>query len=544
MTIKFSEFPFKEIRPKQKAILESINSTDKKYIIIEAETGVGKSAIATTLCRSYNKGFIITSTKQLQKQYVDDFGTKSLTSIKGKANYKCFHNPNLNCESGLCNIDKKIYAECRRERLCEYYNIRDRACASNIFLTSYQYFLRAIDCAEWIMPRNVLVFDECHLFEDQVVQWAQINLSKEYLNEKYEIFVNAGLEECVVLADEPNETGWTKRNQEWVMSILKLIEARRIDKFEEVKLLLGDTFGELKDMDALTDEQLDMISGEHKEYYELDKFYRKLKVFLKSDINKWLIDPIKGGLVLTPLDITDIFKNMINNMAVDKIVFMSATILDINGFINVLGLQKEDVHVIRANSDFDPNKSPIVFQPTCKMNYQALQDKENLEKIKNKIIEILANHPNEKGIIHTGNQLISKYIMDNIFDERLLIRLDDITNMDIIRQHQNSKNSTVLVSSSLSEGVDLRGDLSRFQIIVKLPFLSLGDQRIKIKSQQGDWYLCQMFRKFVQQCGRSTRDSEDYSITYVLDSTFKYWYGKTKGKKWFSKKFMLRIIKK
>lgn len=328
------------------------------------------------------------------------------------------------------------------------------------------------------------------------------------------------------------------------MTILKLVEARRIDKFEEVKLLLGDAVGDLNDMDSLTDEQLDLISGEHKEYYELDKFYHKLKVFLQSDMDKWLIDPIKGGLILTPLEITDIFKNMINKMATDKIIFMSATILDIEGFINILGLSKDDVHVIRADSNFNPEKSPIIFEPTCKMNYQSLQNKENLEKIKNKVIEILNKHQNEKGIIHTGNQTISRYIMDNIFDERLLVRLDDITNMDIIKQHQNSKEPTVLVSSSLSEGVDLKGDLSRFQIIIKLPFLSLADQRVKIKSQQNDWYLCQMFRKFVQQCGRSTRNEEDYSVTYVLDSTFKYWYSKVKGKKWFSKKFMQRIIKK
>ncbi len=216
MAIDLKKFPFNEIRPKQKAILDSINNTNKKYIVIEAETGVGKSAIAATVCRSYDKGYIITSTKQLQKQYIDDFGTESLTSIKGRANYQCFYNPRLNCENGPCNIDKRMFKECRMERLCEYYNTRDRACASNIFLTSYQYFLRAIDCSGWMVTRNILIFDECHLFEDQVVQWAQINLSKEYLNEKYEIFTNAGLEECIILSDEPTETGWTKRNQEWV----------------------------------------------------------------------------------------------------------------------------------------------------------------------------------------------------------------------------------------------------------------------------------------------------------------------------------------
>src|SRR5690606_4634925 len=37
----------------------------------------------------------------------------------------------------------------------------------------------------------------------------------------------------------------------------------------------------------------------------------------------------------------------------------------------------------------------------------------------------------------------------------------------------------VLISPSMFEGIDLPGDLSRFQIMVKAPFPSLGDKRMK-----------------------------------------------------------------
>ena len=73
MAIDIKKFPFDKARPKQKSILRTIDKTDKKYIIIEAETGIGKSAVATTVCRSYDNGFIITSTKQLLDQYKNDF---------------------------------------------------------------------------------------------------------------------------------------------------------------------------------------------------------------------------------------------------------------------------------------------------------------------------------------------------------------------------------------------------------------------------------------------------------------------------------------
>ena len=33
-----------------------------------------------------------------------------------------------------------------------------------------------------------------------------------------------------------------------------------------------------------------------------------------------------------------------------------------------------------------------------------------------------------------------------------------------------------------------------------------------------NWYTNKMFTTFIQQCGRCTRDENDYSVTYVLDA--------------------------
>ena len=32
------------------------------------------------------------------------------------------------------------------------------------------------------------------------------------------------------------------------------------------------------------------------------------------------------------------------------------------------------------------------------------------------------------------------------------------------------------------------------------------------------WYINKMFTTFIQQCGRCTRDENDYSTTYVIDA--------------------------
>jgi Rad3-related DNA helicase len=76
----------------------------------------------------------------------------------------------------------------------------------------------------------------------------------------------------------------------------------------------------------------------------------------------------------------------------------------------------------------------------------------------------------------------------------------------------------VLVSPSMFEGIDLPGDLSRFQILVKAPFPSLGDKRMKfILDHHPDLYNVITIMKMVQGAGRSVRSMEDHAVTYCLD---------------------------
>ena len=101
-----SKFPYSKIRDQQseaiRFILEKI-SEGKKYIVIEAGTGVGKSAIGLTVARllsevsteKYAAGaYFLTTQKILQEQYVNDFGgfKGPMKSIKSSSNYTCNFN--------------------------------------------------------------------------------------------------------------------------------------------------------------------------------------------------------------------------------------------------------------------------------------------------------------------------------------------------------------------------------------------------------------------------------------------------------------------
>jgi hypothetical protein len=88
-----------------------------------------------------------------------------------------------------------------------------------------------------------------------------------------------------------------------------------------------------------------------------------------------------------------------------------------------------------------------------------------------------------------------------------------------------SEDFVILVSPSSHEGLGLYGERSRFQVIAKVPFASLGDKRVKRRMETDrDWYLLNTAQKLIQACGRSIRSDSDYATTYLLDRAFGRFY--------------------
>lgn len=144
--------------------------------------------------------------------------------------------------------------------------------------------------------------------------------------------------------------------------------------------------------------------------------------------------------------------------------------------------------------------------------------------ISNAIDKIMTHHRDYKGIIHTTSYEQLNFIRENVSEgnrRRLLITDPEVERDEVIAKHAESKNPTVLISPSLHIGLDLKDELSRFQIITKVPYLSLADRWIDEKRKRNEqWYTWQTALKLVQGYGRSIRSKEDWAITYVLDAAF------------------------
>ena len=510
-------FPYKSIREQQEYILSKLPKSKKRFLVIEAAPGTGKSAIAKTLANYYASSYILTATKQLQDQYKTEFN--DICIMKGSSNYKCSQDNYVYCNMAICNTNHDIKFDCIKNSLCPYYNAKARAEMSKNLVTSYSYFftfMKDTDIKGSFAKRDLLVIDECHLLEQQLTSWASINLTFKELDNKYNFMpiVQDDFSMFISLSAKHLESGYTSSNQQYIQDIF-ICANKRIEQLSS----------ELKLHDVNSDEYKSTI----KTISSLKNLSRKMNVFIKSvNKNQFIIEPIGegAGLTIQPLKVETLFTEYMNPWATKKVIFMSATILNVKLFCEELGISREDVDIIRVGSAFDPKKSPIYYVPAGKMNYKSLSSTmPNIIKYVDKIID---KHYMDKGIIHTGNYQIATDIKSNSkYADRLLLRSGYETNEDLIKRHCNSPEPTILLSPSLSTGTDLRDDLSRFQVVVKMPFASLADKRVKIKSDLNpEWYACEMLRTLIQSCGRSTRSEDDYSSTYILDSSLYYWLRK------------------
>lgn len=534
-------FPFTSIRKTQQYILDKLEQSDnKKYIIIEAMPGTGKSAIAVAIAKAYNKAYILTATKQLQDQYINEFN--DITLIKGKGNYLCNYKKGtkIYCNQAECLINPTIKSHCGNN--CPYIIAKNKALAAPIVATSYAYFFTWLNNTQSFKKRNILILDECHLFINMLIEWAEIKLNIIELQKNYKIIYNINVYDTLniflILSTHEYKDGY-KLNINFINTIFDVLH----NQYSYITNIMNNNINK-KDLlnnisnNLLWEFKAKSLDGKWNQflilYDKLKILVSKLEYFIQAkDKYDWIISKSINvdkniELVIKPFAINDLFNSYIDKFGIDHIVFMSATILDTKSYAKELGLDSNQISIIKADSPFDPAKSPIYYYPVADMTYKATKTEQQYNKLINKLAEtitkILNKHKNEKGIIHTGTYQIANSLFNKIHNNRFVIRSIHNESNSILLDKHKKKNNSVLLSPSLGTGADLKDDLSRFQIIIKLPWLSLADKRISIKSKLDyNWYVIEMLKSLIQMSGRSTRSEEDYSTTYILDINFKHW---------------------
>ena len=550
-TTILTHFPFPTVRERQKEVLDMIESTIKsgyKYIFLEAPTGFGKTPVAITLARYLGSSHICTATKDLQTQYRRDF--PFLVDVKGRSNFRCIvkedmgldescnYGPCINDESYDCSYKTRLmdyrveaqgalhelvkldpfaerkYVEKIRSkskvielnwRPCHYYHQKWIGAHSTHTVYNYRYFLSDIFYAGATQKRNLLVLDEAHQLEHEVADFRSFTVRKNMLP-----FLKMHIPDTRV---DDIET--------WLDFCIKLKD--RLFEFTEKAQGIIERSNQKVTLEPYTEKNLiDAL--------ELDKNLAAVINDIKTNKDNWIVSGFQRDsanqlvrVTLTPLDVSGYFDAILDKGSVS--LFMSATILSKDHMCKTTGLDPENVKFLKIeDSDFPVKNRPIHMMNVAWLSAKTMNA--NMPKIAQAVDNIMSIHRNEKGIIHTTSYSQLQFIRDNISKENATRLIETASNLDrneVLEKHYTSKKPTVLISPSLHLGLDLKHDLSRFQVIVKVPYPDLTDKKIAAKKdREPKWYTWNTLLRLVQAYGRSVRSSDDHATTYMLDSNASY----------------------
>lgn len=246
---------------------------------------------------------------------------------------------------------------------------------------------------------------------------------------------------------------------------------------------------------------------------------------LRTGTPRWLVEKgwerhygtEKECLNLLPIDTSNEPPLLWPPNRVKKLVLMSATIGSKD--LEQLGLSKRRVCWVSTPSPIPPQRRPVTALPAG-FDLSFSSGGSDLDAVADWIGARLDQHAGQRGVIHVTYALM----------EQLKPRLSKYPRVSThTREDKKAQyaaflagpDDAVLMCAGLYEGIDLPGDLGRWQVICKVPWPSLQEPAWKWIAETDRMRYCwETLRTVMQGAGRVCRGPEDFGITYLIDKSF------------------------
>jgi Rad3-related DNA helicase len=511
-----SAFPAPEPRKHQKKAIRlldnGIKDEDIDVLILDAPPGFGKSiTLETALEMQSGSSYYLTPLKSLQDQLTeDDLVGERLIQIKGRANYECvLDDPDTGdtVDKGKCQ--KRDDFECPKKDVCPYYVKKARAKDKKKAVMNLAYFLNVPVTADpedgQFSPRQTMVIDECQSLDDWVLSQIQLTISKRSL--PTDVWRNIDLPD--------------KSDCEDVDFMVKWLQDELIDSLEEFIMRVSSA-------PMMTESQLSQLEDAKDVKDRLGRFITDIQD------NHWIAEYDAGlnknranspKAVFKPVKVGRFLDSIVWNKA-ETVILSSATVPK-GGWLEEVGLGDANVRRLNIPSEFPVENRPIVTSESVgKMNYSNRQ--ENMPDAVEKVAQIAQHHDGEKGLVHCRGYNYIDMFRKACFSSghgdwfRNNVAIQDRENREESLASWLTSDKQVFLSVNMSEGIDLKGDKCRWQVVLKAKFPSLGDKRVDYRLNEMDdqeWYSQKAVIALEQAYGRAVRSPEDEAVMYILDSS-------------------------
>lgn len=499
-------------------LIDEVFENGSKFIILDAPTGAGKSLINLMSAQGRDT-YITTPQRLLVDQYIESIQRGGIyaglgVSIKGRATYKCKHliqkNPDKNtffsADGAPCQVKKQTEFKCPfQENGCDYYDAVRKAQMAPVTITTLAYMLMAIrtsiernggisrleamneigeDELKGWFRRSMLIVDEAHNFDDAITNFFTVEISPYSMDGQFNWEVL--YEQVKDLVDDDE--------------IIRIVKAHTMSQIDAIRPIIE------KEND---DEMKSKLNT---------RLLRMMHLMYKLDFETSFIVQVSPlSVQIKPFSPAPFIKAFMHSF--DRVLLSSATFVEPGILMKNLGVGDDEYSVIQMPSGFDPKKAPVIFDDVGALSMKTMNDL--LPAIKTKVEYYMNYYPKQRVLIHCHTYVIANYLKQNINSTRLISHTSK--NREQMLDHFLSSTDGVLLSVNMTEGLDLKDDLCRVQIIVKCPYLNLGDRWIKthMLADGHRWYEGKTLSTVIQACGRIVRNADDAGVTIILDSSIR-----------------------
>ncbi|MFC6613403.1 helicase C-terminal domain-containing protein [Halopenitus salinus] len=519
-----AEFPAPSFRGAQKEALHDVRdafAAGNEVVLVRAPTGSGKSLLARAIMggartveaaepRQATGAYYTTpQVSQLDDVATDDL-LEDLNVIRGKSNYACILPGEHDTPVDRAPCVRQRGFDCSVKHRCPYFSDRAIASSRRFAAMTLAYFMQTAG-SEVFGERDVVVIDEAH----GLAEWAEMYATIELSPDRVPVWEDVGVPDVsAASASGDRDAGHEGDGHDPLDRTARFVEQLRSVCEGAKDDLVGRA--ELDAEEVARRDRLQELIGELGWFLE---DYRD-----PESPTTWVVDQPGGegtAITIKPLDPARYLRHTVWDRG-NRFALLSATILSKEAFCRGVGLDPDDVALVDVEHTFPLENRPLYDVTRGKMTYEHRE--ETLPRIAELIVRLMAEHPDEKGLVHAHSYAIADQLVDRLGEFGVTARLrrhTKATRDDELEAWKASDDPEVFVSVKMEEALDLRDDLCRWQVICKAPYLNTNDSRVERRLEEGQWawYHRAALRTVIQACGRVVRAPDDAGATYLADDS-------------------------
>lgn len=489
---------FHGFRPQQIKAIEATLASPLRFIAHAMPTGSGKSVMYMAVSMMLGgRTAVLTSTKGLQDQLLEDFSLCGLVSAKGRNSFDCHLNQTgkftttVTCEDGplfKCRDGKMRRTEEDGPCTCPYLVQYQDAMRSRLVVTNYAYWAAVHGHGQGLGAFDLLICDEAHDAADHVASSLTSVITANDLD-----LLRTGVPEMWQRA-----AGWKPWAVTAAAQVEQTMEALSVEA-------LGGHFSQ------------DMI----RRVRALRNLKAKLDKMQMMGQGQWLVERIReygqtayrvGPVWGKEYAEAVLFRN------IPKVMLVSATMLPKT--LDMLGVPKGKSLYMDYKWQFPVERGPIIHIPTIKASYKNREQAMDLQL--ERIDAIVDARLDRKGIIHTISYERARQVMERSKWAPFMVSHTSarMEAQEAARQFKSAAAPCILVTPSMSTGYDFPLDECEYQIVLKAPYPDYSSELTRVRSESDPQYSHYvMVQELAQACGRGMRGADDQCETFILDDT-------------------------